>query len=70
MDGYSRRRRPIAQQVVQLTDRATRLATLRGPLPRAIRNTMITALSRIPAVRRRIAHQIAELADDAQDPAA
>ena len=32
LDGYQQRRRPVAQQVVRLTDRATRLATLQGPI--------------------------------------
>jgi 2-polyprenyl-6-methoxyphenol hydroxylase-like FAD-dependent oxidoreductase len=61
LDGYQQRRRPIAQQVVRLTDRATRLATLKGRVPRNGRNLAISVASRIPAVQRRIVIQIAEL---------
>jgi 2-polyprenyl-6-methoxyphenol hydroxylase-like FAD-dependent oxidoreductase len=61
LDGYQQRRRPVAEQVVRLTDRATRLATLQGRAPRTARNLAVAVASRIPAVQRRIAIQIAEL---------
>ena len=54
LDEYSEARRPIARQVVALTDRLTRLATL----PRAarpIRNAAIGLAGRVPAVRRALA---------------
>jgi 2-polyprenyl-6-methoxyphenol hydroxylase-like FAD-dependent oxidoreductase len=60
LDGYQERR-PIALQVVELTDRATRLATLRGTAARTGRNLAIAIGNRIPAVRRRLTLQIAEL---------
>ena len=63
LDGYAQRRRPVAEQVVRLTDRATRMATLRSPLGRAGRNTLIRVAGRVPAVRHRLALQLAELAD-------
>ena len=61
LDGYQQRRRPVAEQVVRLTDRATRLATLQGHLPRSARNLAMSVASRIPAVQRRLALQVAEL---------
>jgi 2-polyprenyl-6-methoxyphenol hydroxylase-like FAD-dependent oxidoreductase len=60
LDQYSRARRPIARQVVTLTDRLTRLATL----PRAarpIRNTAMSLAGRIPAVRRALAWRLSGL---------
>jgi 2-polyprenyl-6-methoxyphenol hydroxylase-like FAD-dependent oxidoreductase len=57
---YSSTRRPIAQQVVAMTDRLTRLATL----PRAarpVRNAVIGLAGRIPAVRRALATQLSGL---------
>ncbi|HET7665126.1 MAG TPA: FAD-dependent monooxygenase [Mycobacterium sp.] len=57
---YSAARRPIAQQVVEMTDRLTRLATL----PRAarpIRNTAIGLAGRIPAVQRGLASRLSGL---------
>ena len=62
LDGYEARRRPVALQVVRLTDRATRLATVRGLFPRAARDLLLTTATRVPRVRHRIALQIAELA--------
>ena len=61
LDGYEARRRPVAQQVVRLTDRATRMATVSGRIPRATRNLLLSAAARIPRVRRQLALQIAEL---------
>ena len=60
LDDYSAGRRPIAQQVVEMTDRLTRLATL----PRAarpIRNTAIHLAGRIPAVQRGLAMRLSGL---------
>ena len=60
LDDYSDARRPIAQQVVEMTDRLTRLATL----PRAarpIRNVAISLVGRIPAVQRALAMRLSGL---------
>lgn len=62
LDGYELRRRPVAQGVVGLTDRMTRAAVLRNPVARAARNLLIRLVASNPAVRRRIAFQLAELA--------
>lgn len=61
LDGYQERRMPIAQRVVILTDRATRLASLRNPVARETRNALIRLGTRLPTVQRRLAHQLAEL---------
>ncbi|MFJ5546315.1 FAD-dependent oxidoreductase [Streptomyces sp. NPDC093225] len=61
LDGYEARRRPVAQRVVALTDRMTRIATTRNPALRAVRNTVLPVASRIPALRRRLATELAEL---------
>jgi 2-polyprenyl-6-methoxyphenol hydroxylase-like FAD-dependent oxidoreductase len=60
LDDYSAARRPIAQQVVELTDRLTRLATA----PRAarpLRNAVIGMAGRIPKVRRALAMRLSGL---------
>ena len=60
LDDYSAARRPIAQQVVEMTDRLTRLATL----PRAarpIRNAAIGMAGLIPAVQRALAMRLSGL---------
>jgi 2-polyprenyl-6-methoxyphenol hydroxylase-like FAD-dependent oxidoreductase len=62
LDSYEAVRRPVALGVVTMTDRMTRLATLRRRPARVVRNTALRQLSRIPAVRYRIAYQLAELA--------
>jgi 2-polyprenyl-6-methoxyphenol hydroxylase-like FAD-dependent oxidoreductase len=60
LDEYSAARRPIAQQVVEMTDRLTRLATL-PRIARPIRNVAIGIAGRIPAVRRALAMRLSGL---------
>jgi 2-polyprenyl-6-methoxyphenol hydroxylase-like FAD-dependent oxidoreductase len=60
LDDYSNARRPIAQQVVEMTDRLTRLATL----PRAARparNALIGMAGRVPSIRRALAMRLSGL---------
>ena len=60
LDDYSAAHRPIAQQVVEMTDRLTRLATL----PRAarpLRNAVIGLAGRVPSVRRALAMRLSGL---------
>jgi 2-polyprenyl-6-methoxyphenol hydroxylase-like FAD-dependent oxidoreductase len=60
LDDYSSVRRPIAKDVVTMTDRLTRLATL----PRAarpIRNAVIGLLGRVPSVRLALARRLSGL---------
>jgi len=64
LDGYTRRRRPVAQRIVTLTDRATRVATLNSPAARRARNTALSLMTRLPVVQRRFARQLAELPSD------
>lgn len=61
LDQYERTRRPVAGRVVAFTDRLTRMATLRTPRARAVRNTVISVIGRFPAARRWLATELAEL---------
>jgi 2-polyprenyl-6-methoxyphenol hydroxylase-like FAD-dependent oxidoreductase len=61
LDYYGRTRRSVAERVVAFTDRMTRMATLRTPRSRAVRNAAISVIGRIPALRRRIATELAGL---------
>ena len=60
LDEYSAARRPIAQQIVEMTDRLTRLATLPRAV-RPIRNVAIGLAGRIPAVQRALAWRLSGL---------
>ena len=60
LDGYSAARRPIAQQVVALTDRLTTLATLPRPV-RPLRNAMLGVLGHLPAATQALASRLAGL---------
>ncbi|MFJ6785432.1 FAD-dependent oxidoreductase [Streptomyces yangpuensis] len=61
LDGYQAARRPVALRVVALTHRMTRVATTRNRALRAVRNTLLPVLARIPALRVRLATELAEL---------
>jgi 2-polyprenyl-6-methoxyphenol hydroxylase-like FAD-dependent oxidoreductase len=63
LDGYEKRRRPVAQNVVALTDRLTRVANIRGHAKRWMRNLAISAFGHVPAVRSSLAMQLSELSN-------
>lgn len=60
LDRYSLERRPVAQKVVALADRLTRLATVRPGL-RMGRNVLLSALSKVPLFRRSLAMRLSGL---------
>ncbi|WP_237569446.1 FAD-dependent oxidoreductase [Mycolicibacterium lacusdiani] len=60
LDRYDTTRHPIAHQVVELTDRLTRLATLPRPL-RPLRNVVLGIVGRIPAAQRALASRLSGL---------
>jgi 2-polyprenyl-6-methoxyphenol hydroxylase-like FAD-dependent oxidoreductase len=60
LDEYSAARRPIAQQVVEMTDRLTRLATLPRAV-RPVRNAAGGLAGRVPSVRRALAMRLSGL---------
>ncbi|MFJ1969665.1 FAD-dependent oxidoreductase [Streptomyces sp. NPDC087903] len=60
LDGYEARRRPVAQRVVALTDRMTRVATTRSSVVRGARNLVLPLLGRT-ALPRKLATELAEL---------
>src|SRR5919206_1059048 len=61
LDSYERERRPVAREVVSTTDRLTRLATLRSPLARRLRNAGLQLAGRTDSLPRRLAINLAEL---------
>ena len=61
LDEYETTRRPVAQGVVALTDRMTRMATLRSPAARMARNLALRAADKVPPLRRGFAYRLAEL---------
>jgi 2-polyprenyl-6-methoxyphenol hydroxylase-like FAD-dependent oxidoreductase len=61
LDAYENARRPVAQRVVSLTDRLTRVATVRGRGLRAVRNAALQLVGRIPSFRLWLATELAEL---------
>jgi len=64
LDAYEAQRRPVAAGVVALTDRMTRLATLRRRPLVAARNTLLPVAGRLPFVRHGLAMNLSELATD------
>jgi 2-polyprenyl-6-methoxyphenol hydroxylase-like FAD-dependent oxidoreductase len=69
LDRYETVRRPIAAGVVALTDRMTRIATLRSRPLIAVRNTVLPIVGSVPAVRRGLAMNLSELSTIARGKA-
>ncbi|MBB5914905.1 2-polyprenyl-6-methoxyphenol hydroxylase-like FAD-dependent oxidoreductase [Nocardia transvalensis] len=63
LNDYEKTRRPVALGVVAFTDRMTRMATLRARPARLVRNAVVRAVTRIPAVRKALAYRLSELAN-------
>ena len=61
LDSYERERRPVAQGVISTTDRLTRLATMRSPLARRLRNVLITIAGTAGRLPRQLAKNLSEL---------
>jgi hypothetical protein len=61
LDSYERERRPVARGVVSTADRLTRLATMRAPLARRLRNVLIPMVGRIGRLPEKLARNLAEL---------
>jgi 2-polyprenyl-6-methoxyphenol hydroxylase-like FAD-dependent oxidoreductase len=55
LDHYERLRRPAAQQVLRLAGRLTAAATLKGRVPRALRNLAFRIIGVAAPLRRRVA---------------
>ena len=67
LDRYETVRRPIAAGVVSLTDRMTRIATLRSRPLIAVRNTVLPIVGSVPVVRRGLAMNLSELSTTARE---
>lgn len=61
LDAYGETRRPVAQEVVALADRLTRMATVPRGL-RGLRNAALSAVARLPKFQRSLAWQLSGLA--------
>jgi 2-polyprenyl-6-methoxyphenol hydroxylase-like FAD-dependent oxidoreductase len=60
LDAYGALRRPVAQQIVALADRLTRMATIRPGL-RSLRNLLLSTVARLPVARRQLAWRLSGL---------
>jgi hypothetical protein len=61
LDSYEPERRQVAQGVVSTTDRITRLATMRSPVARRLRNALIASAGWGGWLPRRLATNLAEI---------
>jgi 2-polyprenyl-6-methoxyphenol hydroxylase-like FAD-dependent oxidoreductase len=61
LDRYTERRHAVAEHVLAMTDRLTRIATAQGRVTRVVRNSAIRMLNQIPAFRRSLATDLAAL---------
>jgi 2-polyprenyl-6-methoxyphenol hydroxylase-like FAD-dependent oxidoreductase len=61
IDAWVSERLQVARAVIKLTDRMTRLTTLKTPASKALRNAAIGVVSHVPWARRAIATNLAEL---------
>jgi len=61
LDRWAEARHRVAADVVALTDRITRVATMKSPIRQSIRNAAIAFLGHLPPVRAAVARNLAEI---------
>ena len=61
LDSYEQERRPVAHEVVSTAHRLTRVATLRSPVARRLRNVLIASAGRSGWLPRRLATDLAQI---------
>lgn len=60
LDDYASRRRPVAQEVIELSDRLTRFGIAHG-VRRSVRNLVLSTLARLPRFRTMLAWRLSGL---------
>ncbi|MBG6094526.1 FAD-dependent oxidoreductase [Nocardioides luteus] len=60
LDDYASRCRPVAQEVIELSDRLTRFGIAQG-VRRSVRNLVLSTLARLPRFRRMLAWRLSGL---------
>ena len=61
LDAWAAARHKVATEVVALTDRMTRVATMTSPVGQALRNMAVVIAGHLPPVRDAVARRLAEL---------
>ncbi|MDQ6808958.1 MAG: FAD-dependent monooxygenase [Verrucomicrobiota bacterium] len=62
LSSYNDEREPIAKSVLNLTDRITRVATVRNPVAQSVRNFLLPVVGQLEFVQGNIADRMTELA--------
>jgi hypothetical protein len=61
LDTYGQERVPVASGVLEFTDKIVRLLTMRNRAKRAVRDTVMPVVSRMPVIQRRTARKLSQL---------
>jgi 2-polyprenyl-6-methoxyphenol hydroxylase-like FAD-dependent oxidoreductase len=61
LDTYGQERIPVAADVLRLTDKMIGWATMRHPVKRALRDTLVPAATSLPTVQKRAARRLSQV---------
>lgn len=61
LDSYNYERHPIGEEVIGLTDRATRMVALHNPVFNAIRNKLIPVVARLGNIQEKMTNTLAQV---------
>ena len=61
LDTYGTERRPVAEEVLELTHVLIRYGTMSHPVKRRVRDIVVPALARTPVIQRRAARRISQI---------
>jgi 2-polyprenyl-6-methoxyphenol hydroxylase-like FAD-dependent oxidoreductase len=65
LTAWAEHRHRVAKDVVRLTDRMTRTATIENKVVQAVRNAALQIIGHVPAARQAIAMKLSELTERA-----
>jgi 2-polyprenyl-6-methoxyphenol hydroxylase-like FAD-dependent oxidoreductase len=61
LDTYGQERVPVASDVLGFTDKVMRLATMRHPVKRVVRDTLLPTATNLPLVQKRAARRLSQV---------
>jgi 2-polyprenyl-6-methoxyphenol hydroxylase-like FAD-dependent oxidoreductase len=61
LDSYGAERRPVADEVLRLTDALVHMGTISHPVKRTVRDLVVPVLGRAPAIQRRAARRLSQV---------
>lgn len=61
LDSYEQERKPVADDVLKISDRMITMATLKSPVLKSIRNFALKCINQVPAIKQKLVNNFSEI---------